>query len=191
MRATMAPLAGLDPPTGRRAGDQCSVAATTMPARLSFITWCRKSSPLKRPQAAHHQHVEKTVGRQERALLERSSFLACVNFFHRHFCGPAIDPIFCSPPLEDGVQQEVYPMQTFDTVLTLTAANDATSEPSIIAIKGIVALLARSQARRLAEGSLDTDRAGHFDPRRRRPRRLLCRDVDKLQSAADGGREHE
>ena len=59
-------------------------------------------------------------------------------------------------------------MPTFDTVLTLTAANDATSEPSIIAIKGIVALLARSQARRLAEGSAPSN--DNFSPSKRMDR---------------------
>lgn len=44
-------------------------------------------------------------------------------------------------------------MTKSNSLLSLTAANDAATEPTMVAVAGIVALLARSQARRLAEGS--------------------------------------
>ena len=52
--------------------------------------------------------------------------------------------------------------------LSLTAANDAATEPTMVAVAGIVALLARSQARRLAERAAPANE--DFSPSKRMDR---------------------
>jgi hypothetical protein len=71
-----------------------------------------------------------------------------------HFATFANEPIFCSPSPEGGVHQKAKPMINTASTPSLYAANDTVgTATATIAITGIVALLARSQARRLAEQS--------------------------------------
>ena len=71
-----------------------------------------------------------------------------------HFATFANEPIFCSPSPEGGVHKKAKPMINTASTPSLYAANDTVgTATATFAITGIVALLARSQARRLAEQS--------------------------------------
>lgn len=71
-----------------------------------------------------------------------------------HFATFANEPMFCSPSPEGGVHQKAKLMINTASTPSLYAANDTVgTATATVAITGIVALLARSQARRLAEQS--------------------------------------